>query len=89
MTPECAEPFHMPLHLIVTGQKLERFDDVEALHLRNAPQQISGVIEHDPRAASLSDQLRDQISHASVAMGERLTVVVIALVRMLQHVLKM
>ncbi|CAI8366802.1 MAG: Uncharacterised protein [Cyanobium sp. ARS6] len=88
MTPERAEPFHVSVHLWVAGQVIQRFGDVPPFHLRDTPEQISRIIEHDPRITALSDQLRNQISHAPVAMGEWLSVVVVPLVWMFQHVLQ-
>ncbi len=63
--------------------------DVAAAHLANAPEQIAGVIQHHPRIAAFSDQLRDEIGQAPIALGKGLGIVVIALSGMLRHVLEM
>ena len=89
MTPERAQPFHVALHLGVTGQEPQRLGDVAASHLFHAPEQGARVIERDPRAAAGIDQPGDELRHAPVAVGEWLGIVVIALVGMLQHELEM
>ena len=55
----------------------------------NSPEEVAGIIEHDPWIASFADQLRYEISHASVALSEGFRVVVIALSLVLNHVLQM
>ena len=79
----------MPLHFSITGQEMQCLGNVLSPHLRHAPKQISGVIEHDSRAAVFSDQLGNQISHASVAVCKGLCVVVVSLIAVIQHVLQM
>lgn len=88
MAPEGAEPLDVPLHLGITGQVAPGICDVAAAHLLGSPEQIPGDVEHDPRVAALLDQLRDQIGQAAVALGKGLGVVVIALPRVLKHVLE-
>ena len=89
VAPEGAEPLHMGLNRGIGGEEPEGIKDVAAAHLLETPEQIAGVIEHDARIAALSDQLGDEIGEAPVAVGEGFGVVVIALARVLQHVLEM
>ena len=89
MTPETAEPFDVALHHWITGQEAKRSADVIPAHLLHAPEQIAGVIEHDPRIAAGVDQLRDQIRHAAVALRKGFGVVVIPLIGVIEHVLQM
>jgi len=88
MPPEAAEPFHMALHLLITGEKSQGLNDVLPPHLRQSPEEIAGVIEHDSRLTSLRDQFGNQISHSPVAVRESCCVVVIAFVRVIEHVLQ-
>jgi hypothetical protein len=88
MAPEAAEPLHVGLHAGIAGQKAQGLEDVVPAHLLEAPEQGAGVIEHDPRIAALTDQLGDQLRHAPVALGKGLSVVVVALPRVLEHVLQ-
>jgi hypothetical protein len=89
MAPERAQPLHVELHGRIAGQEAQRLEDVGAAHLLEAPEQIAGVIQHDPRVAALRDQLRQQVGHPPVAVGEGLGVVVVALARVLEHPLQM
>ena len=89
MAPETSQPFDVALHLGITGQVVKGSGDVVAAHLDHTPEQIAGVIEHDPRAASFPDQLRDQIRHAAVALREGLGVVVVPFAGVFKHVLEM
>ena len=89
MAPERTKPFHMALHVWITGEIAQRVCDVFTPHLVNSPEEVAGIIEHDPGIASFSDQLRYEISHASVALGEGLRIVVVALSLVLNHVLQM
>jgi hypothetical protein len=79
----------MALHLQITGEITKCTRDVFTAHLVNSPKEVSGIIEHDPWIASLADQLRDEISHAPVALREGLSVVVITFSLVLDHVLQM
>lgn len=88
MAPEAAEKLHMALHLRIAGQESERTGDVVTSHLGHTPEQVAGVIEHDPRRAALTDQLGNQLGHSPVAMGKRLGVVVIPLAGVVEHVLQ-
>jgi hypothetical protein len=63
--------------------------DVFTAHLVNSPKEVSGIIEHDPWIASLTDQLWNEISHAAVALREGFCVVVVAFPLVLHHVLQM
>ena len=89
MAPKGAEPFDVPLHQRIGGQKIQSTADIAAAHLANAPEQIAGVIQHHSRIAAFGDQLRNEIGQAPVALGKGLGVVVIALSGMLRHVLEM
>ena len=55
----------------------------------NSPEKVAGIIEHDSRIASFADQLRNEISHASIALREGLRVVVVAFPLVFNHVLQM
>jgi hypothetical protein len=68
---------------------VQGLEDVAPAHLLEPPQQVAGVIEHDPRVAALLDQLGQQVGQAAVALGEGFGVVVVALSRVLKHVLEM
>ena len=89
MAPEGAEPFHVGLVAGIAGQALEGLQDVVPPHLLKAPEQVAGVIQHDPRIAALRDQLGDDVAHAPIALGEHWGVVVITLAAVLLHVLQM
>ena len=89
VAPERSQPLHMGLQAGITGELLEGLEDVEAAHLPKAPEQIAGVIEHDPRIAAALNQLRNDVGEALVALGKGLGVVVIALTWVLHHVLQM
>ena len=71
------------------GQKFEGLRDVTAPHLLQTPQQIPGIIQHDPWLTPLRHELRQQISHTAITLGKRFSVVVITLTRVLRHVLQM
>ena len=73
---------------MITGEKSQGLKDVFLPHLRQSPEQIAGVIEHDSWLTSLCDQLGNQIGHAPVAVRECGCIVVISLVRMIEHVLQ-
>ena len=88
VAPERAEPLNMALHLWIAGEVVQCSADVVSPHLADAPQQIAGVIEHDPGAASLSQQLWNQLGEAPVALGKRFGIVVIPLSLMVKHVLQ-
>ena len=79
----------MGLRLGVAGEMLQRIEDVAATHLLEAPQEGAGVIEHDPGTAAFADQLRNQIRHPAVALRKGFGVVVVALARVIKHVLQM
>ncbi len=61
MAPKGAQPFDMPLHQRIGGQKIEGSADVAAAHLTNAPEQVAGIIQHHSGVAAFGDQLRQQI----------------------------
>ena len=88
MAPQGAQPLHMGLIAGVAGQALQGLEDVVPAHLLESPEQITGVIQHDPRIAALLNQLGDDRSHAAVALGEGGGVVVVALAAVLLHVLQ-
>ena len=88
MAPERAEPLHVALHLCIAGQVAKGCHDVVPPHLLQPPEQIPRVIEHDPRAASLRDQVWDEICHPPIALGKRFGVVVISIVRVFHHELQ-
>ena len=69
MTPEAAEPFHMGLDAGITGQEPQRLENVMTTDLLISPKQITGIVEHGPRVTALTQQLRDDIGHARVALG--------------------
>lgn len=79
----------MALHGLITSEIVERVGDILSTHLMHTPEQVAGIIEHDPRIAAFADELRNEISHASVALREGFCVVVIALSLVLKHVLQM
>ena len=89
MAPERTQPFHVALHLQITGEIAECPRDVFTAHLVNSPKEVSGIIEHDSWIASLADQLRNEISHPSVALREGFRVVVVSFSLVLDHVLQM
>ena len=89
MAPKGAEPLNMGLKCRITGQPLQRVEDVLATHLLKSPQQIAGVIKHDPRINALSKQLGNDVGQTPIAMGEGFSVVVVTLAGMLNHVLEM
>ena len=88
MAPKGAEPLNMGLKGRITGQPLQRVEDVLATHLLKSPQQIAGVIQHDPRINALSKQLGNDVGQTPIAMGEGFSVVVVTLAGMLNHVLE-
>ena len=89
MAPEGAQKLHVGRQGWIGGQPLQGLEDVAATHLLEAPEQGAGVIEHDPRVAALRDQPGQDVNQASVTLGERLGVVVIALAGVIHHVLQM
>ena len=88
MAPEGAKPFDMALHHRITGEIPQCAGDVLPAHLPHSPEQIAGVVEHDPWVATLLQQLGDEVGQAPVALGKRLGVVVVALALVFNHVLK-
>ena len=88
MAPEGAEPLHVGLKGGITGQPLQRFEYVVSTHLLESPQQIAGVIQHDPRIGTLSKQLGDDVGQTPIAVGKGFSVVVVTLTGMLNHVLE-
>ena len=89
MAPKGAEPLNMGLKGRITGQPLQRVEDVLATHLLKSPQQIAGVIQRDPRISAISKQLGNDVGQTPIAMGEGFSVVVVTLAGMLNHVLEM
>ena len=89
MAPKGAEPLHMGLKGRITGQPMQRLDDVLATHLLKSPQQIAGIIQHDPRIGAIGKQLGNDFGQTPIAMGEGFSVVVVTLAGMLNHVLEM
>ena len=55
-------------------------------HLAQPVQQRARVLQHHPRLRALIDQLRDELAHPLIAPTEHRSVVVIADVRVLEHV---
>ena len=89
MAPKGAEPLNMGLKGRISGQPLQRVEDVLATHLLKSPQQIAGVIQRDPRISAISKQLGNDVGQTPIAMGEGFSVVVVTLAGMLNHVLEM
>ena len=89
MAPERTQPFDMPLHGWITGEIAECSSDVVTTHLVNSPEEVAGIIEHDPWIAAFADQLRNEIRHAPVALREGFRVVVVAFSLVFNHVLQM
>ncbi len=89
VAPEGAKPLHVLLHAGIAGEEAQGVEDVVAAHLLEAPEQVSGVIEHDPRVTALGDQLGKNVSQPPVAVSERLGIVVVAHTGMVEHPLKM
>ena len=79
----------MRLNNGIARETFQCLDDVVAAHLLKAPEQVSRVIQHNPRIASFSNQLGDNLSKPLVAVSKGLSIVIVALVAMLQHVLQM
>ena len=79
----------MGLQAGITGEAFEGIEDVVAAHLPKTPEQIAGVIEHDPRIATGPNQLRNDLCEPLVALGKGFGVVVITLAWVLHHVLQM
>ena len=88
MAPEAAEPFHVALHHGIGGQEPQGIGDLGAAHLLQSPEQGARIVEHDSGAAPLADQRRKDVGEPAVAVREGLRVVVIALCRVIQHVLE-
>jgi len=57
MAPETAQEFHMGLQIWIAGEFFEGIENVDAAHLLKTPEQIAGIIQHDPRVAALCNQL--------------------------------
>ena len=89
MTPERAEPLHMALHRGVAGKVAESITDVLPSHLSHSPEQIAGIIQHDPWAAAFAEQLRNQIGKASITLREGFGIVIVSFSLMLKHELQM
>ena len=89
MAPKGAEPLNMVLKGRISGQPLQRVEDVLATHLLKSPQQIAGVIQRYPRISAISKQLGNDVGQTPIAMGEGFSVVVVTLAGMLNHVLEM
>ena len=89
MTPERAEPLHMALHHGVAGKVAESITDVVPAHLAHSPEQIAGIIQHDPWAAALAEQLRNQIGKASITLREGFGIVIVSFSLMFKHELQM
>ena len=89
MASKGAEPLNMGLKCRITGQPLQRVEDVLATHLLKSQQQIAGVIQRDPRISAISKQLGNDVGQTPIAMGEGFSVVVVTLAGMLNHVLEM
>ena len=66
----------------------ERGEHVVLPHLLQPPQKVAGVVEHQPRPQAARDEPAHEIRGAAVAPQEHRGVVVVALPRVLQHVLQ-
>lgn len=88
MAPHCAKPFHMVAGGGVGGEAFEVAQDIIASHLLQAPEQVAGIVEHDAGVATLTDQIGDEVGHATIAFGKRSGVVVVTDLGVLEHVLQ-
>ena len=70
------------------GRAPERREHVRLAHLRQPPQEVARVVEHQPGVQPPRDEPADEIGGAPVAVQEHRRVVIVALPRALEHPLQ-
>ena len=89
MPPRGAEPFDVTAVTPIGCDAPERVDHVARAHLLESEEQAAGVVQHDAGRMTPIDEARHELADAFVAPPKNRSVVVVADVLMLHHVLKM
>ena len=86
--PRCAEPFDGAAVVGMLREGAEGLEDVAQPHAVQPVQQRAGVLQHHARLLALFEELGDELPHALVAGEKGAGVVIVAHLRVLQHVLQ-
>ena len=88
MAPHRAQPLDVRLVGGIAGDPPEIVKDILTPHLPQSPQEIPGVVQHDARITPLRNELGNNVPHAPIAISEGARIVIIAFIRVLEHVLE-
>ncbi len=88
MPPRTAEPFGRMSVVRIASDGFQDIQNIVQPHLPHAVEQRTRVFEHGTRLLAFFEQLRDELADALVAPGEGGSVVVVADVLIVPHVLE-
>jgi hypothetical protein len=86
--PRCAEPLDGAAVVGILREGAEGLEDVAQPHVLQPVQQRAGVLQHHARLHALFEELGDELPHALVAGEKDAGVVIVAHLRVRQHVLQ-